>query len=297
MLIGMRSLKRTVLIFLLGVTFVSVISSCRTSRDVSVARLKPLSANKLLENARENAFDFDNLSIRRINVQFSNEDSRTSFRASIKAMRDENILASISKLNIPVGRVLLSPDSVTYVNYIEKNYFQGDYHFLGNMLNFDLNFNIVQSLISNPLNSGLTKSTLTAKSFKSFIEDGKYVLQSEQDPSRQYAGSKGFIFRNNRRNNNHEEQAFAGQKLYFNPQNFVLEKMILNDPNRERNLEVRFSDFQKVDDYDYPGAIDITFISQDDMTELNLKLRGFSTEKVETLNITIPERYQSIRTR
>ena len=295
MIIGMRSLKQTVFIVLLGVTLVFMISSCRTSRDVSVARLKPLSANKLLDNARENAFDFDYLTIRRINVQFSNEDSRTSFNASIKATRDENILASVSKLNIPVGRVLLTQDDVTYVNYIEKNYFQGDYDFLGKMLKFDLNFNLVQSLISNPLNSGLSKSTLTAKNFESFIEDGRYVLHSVQDPSRQYAGSNGFLFRNNRRNSNQKEQAFAVQKLYFNPHNFVLERMVLNDPTEDRNLEVSFSDFQNVDDYDYPGAIDIKFISQNDVTELNLKLRGFSTEKVDPVNITVPERYQRIR--
>ncbi|HCE58339.1 MAG TPA: hypothetical protein DER09_11040, partial [Prolixibacteraceae bacterium] len=45
---------------------------------------------------------------------------RASFRISLKAIRDEKILASITKLNIPVGRVLLTPDSVIYVNYIDR---------------------------------------------------------------------------------------------------------------------------------------------------------------------------------
>ena len=290
----MRILKQSGLIVVLCIAFMLVISSCRTSRDISVSGLKPMSADKVLDNARENAFNFDQLTIRRINVQFSNEDSRTSFRASIKATRDEGILASISKLNIPVGRVLLTPDEVTYVNYMEKNYFQGDYTFLSKMINLDLNFNLVQALVVNPLNSEITKSTLNPKKLDSSIENGQYVLKLVQDPIRQYAGSKGFLFKKNRKNNHTEEQELIVQKLFFNPLNFVLEKMIINDANEDRIVEILFSDFQKIDNYNYPGTIDIIFVSEQDYTELNLKLRGFSTEKTESLNITIPERYQRI---
>lgn len=290
----MRILKQSGLIVVLWIAFMLVISSCRTSRDISVSGLKPMSADKVLDNARENAFNFDQLTIRRINVQFSNEDSRTSFRASIKAIRDEGILASISKLNIPVGRVLFTPDEVIYVNYIEKNYFQGDYTFLSKMINLDLNFNLLQALVANPLNSEITKSTLNPKKLDSSIENGQYVLKLVQDPIRQYAGSKGFLFKKNRKNNHTEEQELIVQQLFFNPLNFVLEKMVINDANEDRNVEILFSDFQKIDNYNYPGTIDIIFVTEQDYTELNLKLRGFSTEKTGLLNIIIPERYQRI---
>ena len=83
----------------------------------------------------------------------------------------------------------------------------------------------------------------------------------------------------------------------FNPHSFVLEKMIMEDSSDDRKLEVDFNDFEKVEDYDYPGSIDIKMYNGDDLTELSIRLRGFSTEKVDALNINVPDSYQRIRAR
>ena len=157
-------------------------SSCKAPREISKANIKPLSMQKLLKNQEENSLAYESLSIGRINCQFTGNQSKTSFRLSLKAIRDERILASITKLNIPVGRVLLTPDSVIYVNYIEKNYFVDDYSFLSNFLNIDLDFNTIQAIISNDAFS--YRNDEKERDFKTFttsVESGLYVLQSEKD--------------------------------------------------------------------------------------------------------------------
>lgn len=285
-------------LFLLFIAaIVAGLSSCRTARDLSTARLRPMSAEKLLDQAKKNAFEFEDLSIRRINVQFSNEDNRTSFRANLKASRNENILASVSKLNIPVARVLLRSDDVTFVNYIDKNYFTGDYSYLSNMLNFDINFDVVQAVISNPVKTYFSDFDVNGRDFKTSVEEGKYVLQPSRRANRFVSGQRF----GNGRNGSNQAPSEIGElgikKLMFNPHTFVLEKMVMADSSDERMLEVYFSDFEKVDDFDYPGSIDIKMHSGDELTELNIRLRGFSTEKVNAAELNIPNSYQRIHGR
>ena len=142
-------------------------SSCKTSREIpTAAHLKPIGTAKLLKNVAENSLVYESLSINRINCQFSNNQSRTSFKISLKAIKDKQILASITKLNIPIGRVLLTPDSVIYVNYIERNYFVDDYTYLSKFLNIDLDFSTIQSIISN--NAFSYRNDEKDKDFKTF---------------------------------------------------------------------------------------------------------------------------------
>jgi hypothetical protein len=285
------------ILILLFVVVVAGLSSCRTGRDLPARRLKPMASEKLLSKARENAFDFNDLTIRRINVQFSDGYTRTSFRANLKAAKDEKILASISKLNIPVGRVLLTPGGVTYVNYIDKNYYEGDYTYISKLLDFSLSFNIVQAIITNPVKTGIPEMNFDGKQFNTTVEDGKYVLQPVNQMNRTVSEQSRFFIRNHNNPNVLEEEDLKVSKMMFNPQSFVLEKLVMDDPFDNRRLEVDFSDFAKIDGYDYPGAIDVKMFSGNELTELNIKFKGLSTEKTEDVELNIPGNYQRIRPR
>lgn len=256
-----------------------------------------MASEKLLSKARENAFDFNDLNIRRISVQFSDGYTRTSFRANLKAAKGEKILASISKLNIPIGRVLLTPEGVTYVNYIDKNYFEGDYSYLSNLLDFNLSFNIVQAIISNPVKTGIPELNFDGKQFDTSVEDGKYVLQPVTHTNRTVSEQSRFFIRNHSNRNVLEEDDLVVSKMMFNPQSYVLEKLVMDDPLENRRLEVDFSDFVKLDGYDYPGAIDVKMFSGNELTELNIKFRNLSTEKTDDVELNIPGSYQRIRPR
>jgi hypothetical protein len=284
--------KLIVLLFAVAVT----LFSCRTSRDLSAGRLRPVAPEKLLEQVEQNAFDYSDLTIRRINVQFSDNNSKTSFRANLKAKKDEKILASISKLNIPVGRVLLTPQNLTYVNYIDRNYFEGGYSFLSKLLNFDLSFETIQAILSNNPFSYQTKSGNT--NFNSFVENGKYVLQSANGRQNVKTGRlKNFFSGRGLRASAGEmfEENSIVQTMYFKPRSFSLEKLIYTDTLNAWNLEVNFSDFERVEKKDYPGTIDMKMMSPDETIELKIKLNGFSTDKIDSIELNIPGSYNQLR--
>lgn len=293
-MVGFYSSSKFVLIvfLLIAIGF----SSCKTSREITTTNLKPIGTARLLKNIEENSLVYESLSISRINAQFSGNQSKTSFRISLKAIKDQKILGSITKLNIPVGRVLLTPDSVIYVNYIDRNYFVDDYTFLSDFLNIDLDFSIIQSIISNSAFS--YRNDDKDKDFKTFstsIESGMYVLQSEKERKVYKMDEKEKTGKIERRLKRLDDNALILQKMSFNPTNFALVKLLIEDKTNNRKMEMIFDEFVKIMDKDYPGAIDMSFNSESDNIVLKLRMNGFSTEKLDSLNLEIPEKYQQIK--
>jgi len=260
-------LRRKRLVIFLVLIAALGISSCRTTRSLTDDSIKPLSTRRLVKKVEQNAFDYDFLTIRRINCRFSGNQNNTNFRVNLKAIKDEKILVSISKINIPVGRVLLTPDSVKYVNYIDRNYFVDDYSYLSRFLNTKLNFEIVQSIISNNAFSyhDFEKRSNFAN-FSSSVEKGLFLLESGEQ-----------------------------QKMYFSPQNYALTKLIVNDELNARELKMVFEDFEKVKKKDYPGTIEMNMVSRGERINLKLRMNGFSTDKIDELTLRIPDRYEQIR--
>ena len=124
----MKKNNINILVGIIAVFVVLSFSACRSTKLATTTTVvKPMSTNKLIRNIESNVFDYKHLSIKKINCQFDNGKTKTSFKASIFAEKNKQIVVMLSKLNIPVGRLWLTPDSVKFINYIEKNYFLDDY--------------------------------------------------------------------------------------------------------------------------------------------------------------------------
>ncbi|MCF6332274.1 MAG: DUF4292 domain-containing protein [Draconibacterium sp.] len=290
---SIRVIKFPVIVFL----FIAVwFTSCRTSRELQMAVAKPISTGKLLKKVEQNAFYYKYFTIKRINCQFSSKQTKTNFNVSLKAIKDEKILVSISKLKVPVGRVLLTPDSVKYVNYIDRNYFVDDYSYLSSFLNIDLDFAIIQCILSNNAFSYRNDSkNKDFKTFDSFIEGGMYVLQSEKTRKILKMEEKEKTGKIERRMKRLDDNALILQKMYFNPVNFELTKLIINDRTNDRTMNMDFDDFVEIKNKDYPGMIDMSFHSDKNEVKLKMRMNGFSTEKINSLSIKIPEKYEQIK--
>ncbi len=270
--------------------------SCKTPREVANVNVKPISTPKLLKNIENTGLSYDYLTISRINCQFSNNNTNTSFRVNLKAIRDEKILVSVTKLSIPVVRVLLTPDSVIYVNYLEKNYFTDDYSYLSSILNIDLDFELVQAIISNSAFSYRNdEKDKDFRAFNSSVEEGMYVLQSQRERKVIRLETKNKAAKIERRMKRLDDTALILQKLFFNPENFALTKVLISDKTNQREMKLNFGDFVQIENKDYPGSIDVQFLSETDKLELNVRLSGFSTEKPSPFRLEIPQNYEQIR--
>lgn len=262
------------------------------------AVVKPMSAGKLIRNIENNAFDYKHLAIKKINCQFDNGKTKTSFKASILAEKDKRITVMLTKLNIPVGRLWLTPDSVKFINYLEKTYFLDDYSYLSSWLDMDLDFETVHAILSNNVFSIQgEKSEKDYPGYETRIDSGMYVLEAV----------KKLKTKRNSPNPGEKKQAGKSKKMRIDapvhqsvtvdPETYKLRKITMEDAVNSRNLNVIFSDFAAVEKQLYPGEIFLHFAGPGSDVQLRIKLDGFSMEEEPEIRFKVPEKFNRINTK
>ena len=260
-------------------------SSCKTARVATTSKLTTISTNKLIRNIENNAFDYKYLSVKRINCLFDNGTTQTSFRASIQAEKDKQVTVMLTKMNFPVARIWLTPDSVKFINYLENSYMLGNYRNLSKMLGMELDFQTVNAIISNNVFSIGDDN----REYETTIDSGMYVLQSEKNMEAFKTGQK--LREPARREKKQAEITTVNQRLYIDPVSYKLRKIRMDDAANSRSLKVEFSDFVNVEKQLYPGDIFLHFLSPENNIQMSLKLSNFSTEKEKEVRFKVPEKF------
>ncbi len=290
----MLKISKIRLIFwsIFGIVLLGV-SSCKTTRVTTTTEaVKPMSTNKLIRNIENNVFDYKHLSIKRITCQFDNGKTRTSFKASILAEKNKQIIVMVTKLNIPVARLWLTPDSVKFINYIEKNYFLDDYSYLSSMLDMDLDFETVHAIVSNNIFSlNDEKRDREIRDYEAKIDSNMYVLESVKKLKARKENPRMSERRQARKARKIIDNTPVNQTIYVDPVTFKLRKIRMIDTANSRNLNIDFSDFVDVDKQLYPGEISLNFKSPESFMELRIKFAGFSTDEEKDIRFKVPERY------
>ncbi len=271
--------------------------SCKTARVIptSTAIVKPISTNKLIRNIENNAFDYKYLFIKKIACQFDNGKTKTSFRASIQAENNKQIIVMLTKLNIPVGRLWLTPDSVKFINYLENNYILGDYSYLSSFLNMDIDFQMVNAVVSSNLFS--LKDEYNDKDhpgYETSIDSGMYVLQSVNKLKTENSKPQIREKKPTRRSKKLIEGAPILQRLYVDPLTFKLRKITVADDLNSRNLNIEFSDFVEVKKQLYPGELFLHFLSPENNMQLQMKLSNFSLDAEKFIRFKVPENFTHV---
>lgn len=261
-------------------------SSCRSSRVATTSKVatRPMSAEKLIRNIENNAFDYKHLAIKRINCQFDNGRVSTSFKASIQAEKDELITLMISKLNIPLARVWLTPDSVKFISYLENTYFLDDYSYLSQKMGMKLDFDLVNAIISNNVFALQDENGDAEPEYESSVSNGMYVLQSAGGPL--LADRKPA-----RRMRKTEKAAAVRQTMHVDPSTYKIKKLILEDVQSIRKMNVEFAEYEQVGKQLYPGEIFLSLLSPDSDMQMKIKMGNFSLEKERSVRFKVPENF------
>ncbi len=271
--------------------------ACKAPEEIIRAgKVKAMSASRIIKNVEENAFEYEELSIKRIKCQYHDKEGKTSFRANLKSLNGEKIMLSIFKLNVAVGRLYLTPDSVKYINYMDKNYFLDDYSFLSNLLNIDLDFETVQSILNNSIFSYRNDpKDRDYKNFISSVESGLYVVQSYKERKLSKIYEKGKLKKADRLLKKLDDESLILQTVWIEPETFNLVKMAIEDKFNERYAFFDFGGYTQVEGNDFPSEINLAFKSEKGDVRLNVKLDGFSTAEIKNFDFKIPQRYKKLQ--
>ena len=271
-----------------------VLASCKTAKTVTTyEKLRPISTNRLIKNMEENAFEYEGLDIKRISCSYETPDTKMSFRATLSSRYNKDLLVTISKLNLPVARLYLTPDSVKMINYLQKTYFVGDYSYLEKVISVGIDFQVIQSILSNdPFSYRKDEKDYDYREFQSYADSGVYVLQSLKNRKLDKIGRKNKDEKVDRYLRKVDEESFIVQSLYVDPKSFKIRKILIDDKTGGRSATVDFGDFTEVEKQLYPGSIDLHFKSTENDIQLKVKLAKFSLDPNPDINFNIPERYK-----
>lgn len=158
--------KLSILLFILTF-FTFAITSCKKElADVGTKKNKDLKITPL---------DFEYLNTKS-KIRFQNDDKDISVTATIRIKKDSLIWLSLSPaFGIEAARALVTQDSLKIVNRLEREYMVYDFKSLSEKFNFDINFELIQSMLLGEM--PIPKSLEDQVSKK----DGHFVIHQERE--------------------------------------------------------------------------------------------------------------------
>jgi len=241
-------------------------------------RLDYKSAKTLSRNMKDSQFDFVWVNAK-ANVQTLIDEKEESFDIRVKMRKDSAMLISIQYLlGVDVARVMITRDSVKFVNYIEKKYFKGDFNYINALLNADLDYDLLQAVLFG--NSAEFHEDETRLKPVADRQNCHYLLSTEKK-------------RRLRRIQQGAELKDALQTLTLNPDNYKILKNEFIDPTSNRMFIAVYSNFAKKDSVFAPYHVDIDMVAQKKAT---VKIDYVRIEKnsPQKLSINIPAKYEPI---
>jgi len=159
--------------FYIALAFLVVLTSCETKRSIIKAPIKEKGESYLFDKLKENELKYNSFSAK-FSAEYEKNRKRTNISGTIRISKDSLIWAMITPvLGIEAARISISLDSVKVINKIDGNYLIKDFSFINEMLNRNLDYDMLQSLIT-----GNDFSVYDNSSFKAGMDNKEYKLST-----------------------------------------------------------------------------------------------------------------------
>ncbi len=266
------------------------IVSCKQKQLVlAPKKIRHLSVGRVTRFAKDKALNFETLSARKVSIEVNNNGKTSSVRGSLKIRRDSIIQVTAQKLAIPVGKFELNPDSFRFVYYLNKENIYGSIDYLSEMIGMDIDFNIVQSILTDQIFSIYLESGENIfRDFACEIEDNLYKITTIRDRKLKKITRNEDRFERYR---SRREEALIKQDMYIDPDSFVVRKVVLNDLDSDRKVLFDFSKFEKIDNQWFPGMINMHFRS-DKYLDLSMELSKITLNDEKNFEFSVAPKYK-----
>jgi hypothetical protein len=247
-------------------------NACKSKEQITdLEPLKNRSAPYLVNRLEENELKFDGIGMK-ISTEIQgqqiseNEETETSFKATIRIKHDSIIWVSISPaLGVEMIRMVVTRDSVKYVSKIpnNKHYYLGDFTSIEDFLGMEVDMPMLEDLlVGNPV------AFDPKDKFRSGIDGQQYVLSSKyrrkmekvvgvDDKDLAPENDSLFIDPNDKDYlkllKKKDEEDLMIKRYWLNGESFRLEKTLFNDLFNNRSLEIIHLDVENTGEFVYPS--------------------------------------------
>lgn len=226
----------------------------------------------------ENEFKFEWLYLK-ANVESNVDNEENNFDVKARIKRDSVIYIVVEKLGLDVAKILITQDSVRMRFDLKRQYFKGDFKYINELLNADLDFEVLQSI-------------LVGNSAKFYEEDEKLNPVTDRTNCN-YKLSTERKKRLRRIQNNEEQAVKALQIITLNPDNFKITKNEFIDPLTNRIFTANYQEFSNKDSIYAPRLVNIDILAE---KKAKLKIEYVRIEKnvPQKVTLNIPKSYDPV---
>ena len=209
----------------------------------------------------------------KVSVNSDINNQTNAFSANLRIKKDSAIWISISPaLGIEVARALITPDSLKFINRINGTFFKGDYKYLNELLQIEVNFKMIQAILL-----GNAYLHYAIEQYISDRENSELVLST-------------FKKRRIRRDIDVEIPQILTQEVWFSSTQNKIVRMEMQDYRPVRKFTVNYLQFEKVDDLSMPNKLVIT-AQADKNVKIDLEYSRMTINKELNLPFNIPDNY------
>lgn len=235
--------------------------------------------DRLFNEMDQNSFRFETLAMK-ASIDAKTAKINTGFTANIRMRHDSAIWVSVSPaLGIEVMRVLLTKDSVKFVDRINKKYYVGDYQFINKALETEIDFELIESL-------------LTGNNFL-FYDYDKFRLAGYKDSIYEISTFRKRKLKKSLKNQNPDSVKVIQQNVMLRDRTFKITGMVMNDIKSNKRLEANYLNFNTVAGQLFSHQI-VVNIKADKQAIITLDYAKIEPEKLLSFPFSVPDKYEKI---
>ena len=265
--------------FLTLVIILSFTFSCKTNRSVIKEPIKEYGANYLFEKLKENELKFDWFSAK-YNLDLIIDKKKNSLSGQLRVQKDSVIWISFSPaLGIEMARLLITTDSVKFINRINKTYFEGDYRLVNDFLDSNVDFDVLQSIL---LGNDLT-----------YYEDGKFRASYDSKEYHLVTAARSKL-KKYIKTQQDADRVFI-QNIFLDTETFKISQMKIKEVGKEnKKLDALYSDFHPVEDQLFPYHIRYD-LQADKAIIVELDYSKITIDKPQSFPYKVSSKYSRIQ--
>lgn len=281
------------IVYLIFVSLIFLLSFCKSKKkalknEASIVmndtlpsekcKFSGIKTSELIRRMNQSELTYRTLNIKAI-CSFTIEENSEDVDLKIRMIKDSLLWAHIDYLSIDIARILITNDSVKFINYRQKQYMAESIDLLSKILNTEVDLNMLQSILignsaefysdDDKIRSFLDKeyclyhlSTLKKRKLKK-VEEGKRELTK------------------------------VLQNISLHPENFKILANAFHEPEQNRSFIAEYHDFSSIDSIFAPRRVNIN-LQVGKKIDIKLKYVRMEKDKSAQVSFRIPPKYERI---
>lgn len=263
------------MVFIMAISF----SSCKSKKAVLKSELKEHGFEYLYEKLLENQTSFNYFSSK-FSIDYEQGKNKTSLKGQMRIKNDSIIWISFTPaLGIEAARVMLTNDSIKFINRLNKTYFSGKYDLVDSVLNTTIDYALLQSML---VGNDLTQYDV--KKFRSSVDNQLYRLTIRERRKIKRYIKHGEI-----------DTRVLVQQIWLYPENYRIARIDIKEQGLDDNnkLRVYYDEYIEVGNQLFPSKMRIEIVSSKSIF-INVE---FSKEEINSsldFPFKIPSKYDNL---